>query len=376
MLIYMKISLIGPSYPYRGGIPLNTTLLCRVLGKKHKVEFYTFSRQYPKWLFPGKDDEEREFIFLKEEKAQRIIDSLNPFTWIKVFLKIKKNQSELLIIPWWVSFWFPQFLTISILIKIFTKTKILFICHNVIEHESNILKKLCTKAVLANGDFFIVHSNEDYKNLKEILPKANIKKSFLPVIEYAKWNELSKEKARQRLGINTNTILFFGIIRPYKGLDYLLGALPEVLDQINVTLLVVGEFWYGLENIKDDIKKLGIEENVRIIDEYIPSKEIGLYFAASDLLVLPYVSATGSSILQISMACKKPVLATKVGSFPDMIIDKRTGYVVEPKNSKQIAEKIVEFYKEKKEIEFIMNIKAQEKDYSWEKAVEIIEEFF
>ena len=372
----MKISLIGPSYPFRGGISLNTTLLFRALKVKHEVEFYSFSRQYPKWLFPGKDDEEREFSLLKEEKAQRIIDSLNPYTWIKVFFKIRKNQSEVLIIPWWVSFWFPQFLTISILIKIFTKTKILFICHNVIEHESNILKKLCTKAVLSRGDFFIVHSDEDYRNLKKISPESNIKKSFLPVIDYAKWNKVSKEDARKRLGICTNAILFFGIIRPYKGLGYLLKAMPEVLKHIKVTLLVVGEFWYGLESIKENIKELGIEENVRIIDEYIPSEDIGLYFAASDLLVLPYVAATGSSILQISMACKKPVIATRVGSFPDIITDGKTGYLVEPKSSKLLAEKIVEFYKKNKEDEFIMNIETQKKDYSWERAVEIIEEFF
>jgi len=362
----MKISLIGPSYPFRGGIPLNTTLLFRELRKKHKVEFYSFLRQYPKWLFPGKDDKEKEFIFLKEE-AESIIDSLNPWTWIKVFFKIKKNQSQVLIIPWWVSFWFPQFLTISILIKQFTETKILFICHNVVEHESNFLKRLCTKLVLSRGDFFIVHSSQDYGNLKKILPNANVKRSFLPVIDYPKWNEMSKEEARKKLGIYNNTILFFGIIRPYKGLDYLLEALPQVLKHIKITLLVVGEFWYESKNIKGQIEKLGIVGHVKIVNNYIPSDEIGIYFAAS---------ATGSSILQIAMGCKKPVIATKVGSFPDIIIDGKTGYLVEPKNPILLAEKIVEFYKENKEEEFKKNIEVQRRDYSWERAVEIIEEFF
>lgn len=372
----MKIALIGPSYPFRGGISLNTTLLYRALKKRHEVEFYSFLRQYPKWLFPGKDDKEKEFIFLKEKGAQSIIDSVNPWTWIKVFLKIKKYQPHILIIPWWVSFWFPQFFTISVLVKIFTEVKILFICHNVVEHESNYFKKLCTKMVLGRGSYFIIHSSDDYNNLKMILPEANAKKSFLPVIDYGKWNEISKDEARRMLNIKDNTVLFFGIIRPYKGLDYLLKALPEVLKHVDVTLLVVGEFWYGLEKIKESIEELGIEENVRIIDYYIPSNDIGIYFAASDVLVLPYASATGSSILQISMGCKKPVIATRVGSFPDIIIDKKTGFIVNPKDSGAIAEKIIEFYRKNIGSEFIRNIEAQKIDYSWDRAVEIIEEFF
>ena len=372
----MKIALIGPSYPFRGGISLNTTLLYRVLKKRHEVEFYAFLRQYPKWLFPGKDDKEKEFVFLKEEGAQNIIDSINPLTWIKVFLRIKKHKPHLLIIPWWVSFWFPQFFTISVLVKIFTEVKILFICHNVVEHESNYLKKLCTKMVLKRGDYFIVHSSDDYKNLKMILPEANVKRSFLPVIEYEKWNEISKDEARRMLNIKNNAILFFGIIRPYKGVDYLLKALPEVLKHVDITLLIVGEFWYGSEKIKESVKELGIEENVRIIDYYIQSDDIGIYFAASDILVLPYSSATGSSILQISMGCKKPVIATRVGSFPDIIIDNKTGFLVDPKNSDAIAEKIIEFYEKDMESAFIKNVEAQKADYSWDKAVEIIEEFF
>ena len=128
--------------------------------------------------------------------------------------------------------------------------------------------------------------------------------------------------------------------------------------------------------MKSFAEEFGIEEHVRIIDYYIPTDDIGIYFAASDILVLPYSSATGSSILQISMGCRKPVIATRVGSFPDIIIDGKTGYLVEPKNSKLLAEKIIEFYKGDKEAELVKNLEVQKKDYSWGKAVEIIEDFF
>ena len=149
----MKICLIGPSYPFRGGIPHHTTLLYRNLKKRHDVKFYAFKRQYPKWLFPGKSDRDYSNTALKEEGTEPILDSINPVTWFQIYNKIRKSKPEIVIFPWWVSFWVPQFWTISWLVKTFVKSSILFLCHNVVEHEANKFTKICTKMVLKNGDY-------------------------------------------------------------------------------------------------------------------------------------------------------------------------------------------------------------------------------
>ncbi|HDY89455.1 MAG TPA: glycosyltransferase [bacterium] len=344
----MKIAIIGPSYPFRGGISHYTTLLYRNLKKTHNTKFYAFKRQYPKWLFPGYTDRDNSSTVIKECDVENILDSLNPFTWWMVFLRVKKESSELIIIPWWVSFWAPQFWAIATLVKIFTKAKILFICHNVVAHESRMIDKVCTKFVLKKGDCFIVHSGEDLENLKDILPDANVKQSFHPTYQVFHSQVITKEEARRELGIEGNTMLFFGFVRPYKGLHYLIEAMPMITRHIKVNLLIVGEFWKGEEEYMKQIEDLGIGENVKVISKYVPNEGVGLYFAASDLVVLPYVSATGSGIVQAAFGCNKPVISTNVGCLSEVIDDMRTGYIVPPQDPQAIADAVVSFYKEGK----------------------------
>ncbi len=229
--------MIGPSYPFRGGISHYTTLLYKSLKKSNDTIFFAFKRQYPRWLFPGYTDRDNSSTEIKECDVENILDSLNPFTWWMVFLRIKKVNPELVIFPWWVSFWTPQFWSLATLVKTFTQTKILFICHNVVEHESRMVDKICTKFVLKKGDYFIVHSGEDLENLKDILPDANIKQSFHPTYEVFHSQVITKEEARRKLCIvEGNTMLFFGFVRPYKGLNYLLEAMPMITKHIDVTL--------------------------------------------------------------------------------------------------------------------------------------------
>ena len=152
----MKIDLIGPSYPFRGGLSCYTTLLFKNLKKKHETHFYSFKRQYPNFLFPGKTDKDYSNLTLKDNDTQSVFDSMNPFTWINVAFKIIKDEPDIIIIPWWVIFWTPHFLTIIVILKLFSNTRILFICHNVVEHESDLLKKLLSKMVLSRGDYFII----------------------------------------------------------------------------------------------------------------------------------------------------------------------------------------------------------------------------
>jgi glycosyltransferase involved in cell wall biosynthesis len=370
----MKICLIGPTYPFRGGISHYTTLLYKYLLKRHEVQFFAFKRQYPRWLFPGKTDIDPSQTQIQEEGAQRILDSIDPVSWGRVALKIIKSNPDLLIIPWWVSFWTPQFWTISVLVKRLSKVKILFLCHNVVEHESNWINKSLTYGVLRNGDLFIVHSAEDKKNLLAMFPNTKVRRSFHPTYDVFNQGEFDGAKVKERFGIKGNVILFFGFVREYKGLKYLLKALPEVLSKVNVTLLVVGEFWKDKDEYISLINQLGIEEHIVLVDEYVPNEEIGDYFSAADLVVQPYTSATGSGVIQTAFGFNKPVVATKVGSLPEVIEDGKTGYLVQPKASHEIAKTIIRFFCEANRQAFYGNIEKEKYKFSWDRMVDVIEE--
>jgi len=371
----MKICLLGPTYPFRGGIAHYTTLLYKSLKKKHDIKFYSFKRQYPKFLFPGRTDKDCSKFILKDDNVKPILDSLNPLTWIKLAFKIMEDTPNLTIIPWWVIFWAPQFLTILFFIKIFSKTKILFICHNVAEHEANVIKILISKLVLSRGDYYIVHSAEEKKNLINLIGNKPIKAAFHPTYEFFNTEKIPRNVAKARININDEKIiLFFGFVREYKGLKYLLEAMPEILQNIDVRLLVVGEFWNDKDAYVKLIKNLEIEKNVTIIDHYIPNEETPFYFHASDIVVLPYTSVTGSGLVQMAYGFNKPVVVTNIGSLSEIVIDKKTGFLVAPKSSSEIADAVLQFYRGN-EKEFIENIKKGSYKFSWDVLIEKIEDF-
>ena len=372
----MKIYLIGPTHPFRGGISHHTTLLYRYLQKRHESIFLAFKRQYPKLFFPGKTDIDPSQTHIKEERVYRKLDSMNPISWFKVARKIIKSDPDLVIIPWWTFFWAPQFWTISLLIKIFTSSKILFICHNVVMHESKLIDKLSTKFVLKNGDFFIVHSEDDQRNLLTMFPEARVKKSFHPTYDVFNTGVFDPYKIRKKYGIEGKVILFFGFVREYKGLKYLIKAMPEILFEITVTLLIVGEFWQDKDEYLYLIDNLGIKDNIIIIDDYIPNEEVGSYFVAADLVVQPYTSATGSGIVQMAFGFNKPVVATMVGSLPEVVEDGKTGYLVQPRSSQELAEAIVKYFRENSAVRFKKNIEQESYKFSWDRMVDDIENLF
>lgn len=372
----MRIILIGPTYPFRGGISHYTTLLFRCLKKQHETTFISFTRQYPQFLFPGKTDIDPSEKQIREEGVLPLIDSMNPLTWVNAALKIVRDRPELVILPWWVSFWAPQFWIISTLVKYFSKTKILYICHNLVEHESKWVDRILTRLVLKTGDFFIVHSAEDQEGLLSMIPGAEVRKSFHPTYEVFNFGPSDPDAVRKRHGLKGKIILFFGFVREYKGLKYLIEALPRVLSKMKVTLLVVGEFWKDKDEYIRLIKDLKIENNIILVDEYVPNEEVGLYFSAADLVVQPYTSATGSGVIQTAFGFNKPVIATRVGCLREVIDHKKTGYLVPPRDSEAIANAVVSFYEEGKAEEFVVdNIIKEKEKFSWDRMVETIESF-
>ncbi len=368
-----KIAIIGPTAPFRGGIAHYTTLLFKHLKNRHEVRFFAFKRQYPGWLFPGKTDIDPSREAFSAPGVERTLDSLNPLTWIGTARKIIRSRCDLLIIPWWVSFWAPPFLTILALVKRRTRAKILFVCHNVVAHEARFFDRALTHMVLRFGDFFIVHSKEDEANLRAMLPRAVIHRRFHPTYDAFNRGTAAPKDCRRALGVQSPVLLFFGFVRDYKGLKHLLAAMPKILAKISVTLLIVGEFWKDKETYLKQINDLGINGRVRIIDEYVPNEDVGRYFNAADLVVQPYVSATGSGVVQLAFGFHKPVVVTAVGSLPEIVEDGKAGFVVPPGDASAIAAAVIRFFEENRAEEFSENIRKQQHRFSWDHLVDSIE---
>jgi len=340
----MKIALVGPTYPFRGGIAHHTTLLCKTLRARHDVRFYTFSRQYPQWLFPGKTDRDSSRDVVIRESAEAVLDGLNPFSWRHTARRIASFCPDLVIIPWWTSFFAPAFRTIARTVRKRTGAPVLFVCHNVIEHERRFYGTVPTRLALREGHIFAVHSEEERENLLRLLPNAIVRKAFLPVGRSFSGAPVSREEAKRALDVSGNVLLFFGFVRPYKGLRYLIEALPEVLKRHEVTLFVAGEFWKNKAEYERLIRDLNLEGNVRLVDRYIPNEEVGTYFAACDAVVLPYVGASQSGIVQLAYEFGRPVVATTAGGLPDVVEDGKTGYLVTPRDSGALADAIVKMF--------------------------------
>jgi glycosyltransferase involved in cell wall biosynthesis len=370
----MKIILIGPTYPYRGGIAHHTTLLCLTLRKKHDVKFISFKRQYPQFLFPGKSDRDTSRNPLKSDSVDYLIDSLNPLTWFKAYNVIKKYDPEMIIMPWWVVFWMPQYMTLVTLIKkSLPACKIVFICHNTFEHESHFLKNLASKLVLSKADTLVTQSQEETGKLRQLIRyNTKIVTAFHPTYADLKDRIFDKEESLRRLNLKGHVLLFFGFVRDYKGLEVLLDAMPYIRKKRDVTLLIVGEFWNDKQKYLDKINDYKLNNNVRIVDKYIPNEEVGIYFTASDLVVLPYISVSGSGISQLAYGFDRPVIGSRVGALSEVVKDGENGRLVTSGNSETLAEVIVESLEPETLKRLSQNAQKTKEAFSWQKFADSI----
>ncbi len=373
----MKYVLIGPTYPYRGGISHYTTLLYQHLSAAHEVKLYSFKRQYPAFLFPGRTDRDPSRSPLRAD-CEYLLDPSNPLTWLETFRRIKRGQPDALILQWWVPYWALTFASIAFLVRKFTPTRVLFICHNVLPHEGSAIDRLSAKLALGQGHYFIVQSEKDLNDLKRLLPGAQVRRTAHPIYEaLALDRKMTDEEAKRQLGLEGKVLLFFGFVREYKGLKYLLKAIPQVMGKIDAHLLVVGEFWDDKLSYLKLIEELGIAPAVTIIDRYIPNEELGLYFSAADVVVLPYVDATQSGVTQLAYGFEKPVITTLVGGIPEVVKDGETGMIVPPEDSEALGEAIARYFEEDLGARFTLNIRAQVQGgtFSWKGLVRLIEDF-
>ena len=371
-----RFVVVGLTYPFRGGISHYSTLLVRTLRRRYQVEFLTLKRQYPGLLFPGQSQYDYSATTL-DEPNQPILDSLNPLTWIRAARRINQLAPALTVIQWWHPFFAPPFGVMAHLLNNLQQRRLCFLCHNVMPHESNPLQSALTRFAFRKAPFFVVHSEQDRAQLLALKPSARVRRGSHPTYdEFATEEVPSKGEARAMVGVeNKPTLLFFGLVRAYKGLRFLIEALPIIREQIDCQLVVAGEFYDDPQPYLDLIAKLGVTGHVRVVNEYIPNESVANYFHAADVAVLPYVSATQSGIVQIAFGVHRPVITTNVGGLPEAVEHGVTGLVVPPEDRSAIASAVIDYYQRDLEEQFQRNIQSQKDRFDWDQEVEFLESF-
>jgi D-inositol-3-phosphate glycosyltransferase len=369
----MKITIVGTAFPLRGGIAHYNALLAEALGKHHTVNTITFKRQYPSLLFPGKTQQESGEI-LSTEPAPELVDSVNPFNWVSVGNRLKRERPDLIIFKYWLPFFGPCFGTIARRARSNGHTKILFICDNVLPHETRPGDRMLTRYAFNAVDYFIVQSAAVERDLKSLFPSAAYRFAAHPVYNNF-GTALDKLEARKRIGIDDERVLlFFGYIRRYKGLHVLLDAIHKIPSSFPLKLLVVGEFYDDESTYRARIAELNLGSRVTVVSDYVPNSKVREYFSAADVVVLPYISATQSGIAQIAYNFNKPIIATDVGGLAEIVKDGLTGYVVPPERPDLLAQAIQRFYEKGSEEHFVAGVQQEKLQYTWENLVTAIED--
>jgi glycosyltransferase involved in cell wall biosynthesis len=355
-----KIIIIGPAYPYRGGNSLFVSHVYDILKNRFDVKIYNYKLLYPSLFFPGKTQFDESEKTIKKAPNERLINSINPFNWIKAASLIKKEKADLVVFDWWHPFFSFCHFTISFLIKSVYRNKILFITENVISHEANAIDKILTKLGLSNASSFLALSEKVEKDLEFVEKSRNVYRSELPVYDSYNFNEQKIISTKKDLDFDENSklLLFFGYVRKYKGLDLLLNALAELIKKdSSYKLLVAVEFYDDEKFYREKVESLNLNAHVKLLDDFIPNEEVSKYFEPSDLVVLPYRSATQSGILNLAYGFLKPVLVTNVGGLAEFVDNGKTGYVIKPDSQEDLVNGIIIFFEQREKINFAENIK-------------------
>ncbi|MBL7927625.1 MAG: glycosyltransferase [Bacteroidia bacterium] len=366
----MKIVIVGPAHPLRGGLAAyNERIAKAFIDAGHQVVIYTFSMQYPKLLFPGKSQYSNQPPPSLNIKV--CINSINPFNWIKVAQKIKKENADILLVKFWLPFMAPCFGTINRLGRTKNKTTVVSIIDNIIPHEKRLGDKILANYFVKSVDGFIAMSQSVLTDLQKF---DNSKpKLFSPHPLYDNFGPaLNRPDAIKHLGLDPQFeyILFFGFIRPYKGLEVLLEAMANTeIKSRNIKLIVAGEFYTDRAPYDALIEKHQLQQTVLMHTDFIPDDKVRYYFCASHLVVQPYTHATQSGVTQICYHFNIPMLVTNVGGLPEMVPHNQVGYIAQP-DAADVAHYILKYFDENKEQNFVQNIIQYKTRYDWQVMVD------
>ena len=372
-----NVVIIGPAHPLRGGLAtFNQRLAKEFIESGHNCSIYSFSLQYPSFLFPGKtqysDEPAPEGITI-----HTVINSVNPLNWLKVGNRLRKEKPDIIVVRYWLPFMGPA---LGIILRRVRKnmvrqahhSKIVCIADNIIPHEKRPGDKAFTSYFIKSCDAFITMSEKVMNDLRLFdvekpaqLIQHPLYDNFGPII--------SKTEARTHLGlsIDEKIILFFGFIRKYKGLDLLLAAMADQqIKDAGIKLLVAGEFYEDEKQYLEQIKNLSIEDRLILKTDFIPDSEVQYYLCAADAIIQPYRNATQSGVTPLAYHFEKPMVVTNVGGLPALVPDQKAGLVVEP-NPTAIAKGILKFYRLGEDY-FIPHLRSEKQKYSWQNIVKAV----
>jgi len=361
----LKAVIVGPAFPLRGGIAdFNEALAIAFQEEKIETSIYSFYFQYPKFLFPG-TNQNAEGSPNSALKIHSTISSVNPISWWNTAKKIISEKPDFVVIRYWLPFMAPALGTIAKLLRR-KKIHVIAITDNVIPHEKRPGDSAFTGYFVRNCDAFVTMSKSVLNDLSKFTSSA--KKKFIPHPVYNIFGQaIPKSEARKKLSIQNDEklILFFGFIRSYKGLDLLIEAMSDpALRDLNVKLLIAGEFYEDRKPYLDKIASIENGDRFILHTEFIGKESVKNYFCAADLIVQPYKSATQSGITQIAYHFGRPMLVTNVGGLAEIVTDKRVGYVTE-RTAGAIADAISDFYVNHRENDFAKNVLADREKFSW-----------
>jgi len=363
-----KIVIIGPAHPLRGGLAsYNERLAKSFQDQGHDVEIFTFSLQYPGFLFPGTTQFSTEPA-PKNLKINVCINSVNPLNWLTVGTRLRKMRPDLIVVRYWLPFMGPCLGTILRLVKKNNHTKVVCIADNIIPHEKRPGDKAFTRYFMKPIDGFITMSEKVLKDLS--LFQSTMPAKFVPHPLYDNFgDQVSMTDARNHLQISEKdrVVLFFGFIRHYKGLDILFETIACLKHRNNAfsdtKFLIAGEFYESPTPYLDQIKELGLSDTISVYNEFIGERDVKLYVSAADFIIQPYRNATQSGVTPMAYHFLKPMLVTNVGGLADTVPHDKVGLVVEP-NPNSIAEGILQLY-ERGTAHFMPHLISEKKKYSW-----------
>jgi len=373
----MKITFLGPAYPYRGGLATFNERLARQFVTECKdVDIRTFTLQYPRFLFPGKtqftDGPAPEGI-----KIRRELNSINPFNWLRTGLRIRKEKADILLVRYWMPFMAPCLGTVSRIVKSNKYTVVISLVDNVYPHEKHRGDSILTKFFMNSIDGAAVLSDTVQRDVEGFRKDIPVCSSPHPLFDtYGKKLDRNEALSALKLDPQNSYLLFFGIIRDYKGLDILIRAFSDSrLRGRKLKLIVAGEFYEDETRYRNLVRESGLENDVIFYDHFIKDEDVRLFFSGADLVVQPYKSATQSGVTQIAYHFDKPMVVTDVGGLKEIVPDGKCGYVVQP-DPKIIADAIADFFENGRKNAFSECVRKEKEKFTWNKTTDSVTEVF
>lgn len=372
----MKVVLVGPAHPFRGGISHYNMSLYQCLAQDNEVLLIAFKRLYPDFLFPGrtqKDDSGEPF----QVPSEAILDSVSPASWKKAARRIIEFDPQIALFQWWQPFFGPCFRQIIQRVRSLSSCRILFLCHNIFGHEkirvpgSDRLEVLLTRQALSLADAFLVHSDSMVPALKRFNPRAPVRKIYHPLYDFFLEWDRSQEAEVEEPG-RPQQLLFFGKIRNYKGLGVFLRALGLMITKVPYRAVIAGEFYIDPAPYRRLVRDLGLHDRVVWRDRYISNEEVPELFRSSDVVVLPYREATQSGVVPIAYQFEVPVIASDVGGLSEVVIPGDTGFLVPPEDPEALAGAIDAFLAIKDRESFRRNIREFRQRLTWRQVADNI----